>query len=225
MTRAVRFAISPVSFTEFHTAAGAARPGACRRNPRRYAPSIFSGRTGPSTTRCPCRRTRRISGRPWDDAMRSRIWVGLTLRPSIATMRSPAWRPTFAAGVSDCTWPTFPVSLPPESMNRIVKSTRASRRFVLEPAAERRGKREELRPLGDRPSEVHVHVRGGRTVHPGDLHVAAEGDRAEAVLDPLPVPLHERRREADVEAARIHPHRPGGEEVAGLVDEDEEAEA
>src|SRR5437763_9359547 len=96
---------------------------------------------------------------------------------------------------------------------------------LLEPAAERRDEREELRPLRDRPAEVHVRVRGRRTVHPRDLHVAAERDRPEAVLDPVPVPLDERRREADVAAARVHPDRAGGEEVAGLVDEDEEAEA
>ena len=39
---------------------------------------------------------------------------------------------------------------------------------------------------------------------PGNLHVAAERDRADSVLDPVARDLDERRREAQVEAARPH---------------------
>ena len=78
--------------------------------------------------------------------------------------------------------------------------------------------------LLDRSAEVHVEVARRRAVHARDLHVAAERDRADAVLDPVPPRLHERRREADVELARVHPDGARDEEVAGLVDEDQEAE-
>ena len=78
----------------------------------------------------------------------------------------------------------------------------------------------------ERAPEVHVDVARRRPVHPRDLHVAAERDRADAVLDPVPRRLDERRREADVEAcAGACRPRDRGEEVAGLVDEDQEREA
>jgi hypothetical protein len=67
---------------------------------------------------------------------------------------------------------------------------------------------------------VRVEVAGGRLVHPRDLHVAAQRDRADPVLDPPPRALQERRREEDVEAARTHAHGERDEEVPGLVDED-----
>src|SRR5207245_9948956 len=63
-----------------------------------------------------------------------------------------------------------------------------------------------------------------RPVHSRDLHVAPERDRADAVLDSLSFRLHERRREADVEAPRAHPDRAGGEKVARLVHEHEQGE-
>ena len=43
----------------------------------------------------------------------------------------------------------------------------------------------ELGALLERAAEVHVDVRRRRPVHPGDLHVAAERDHADAVLDPV----------------------------------------
>ena len=73
--------------------------------------------------------------------------------------------------------------------------------------------------------EVGVEIARRGPVHPRDLHVAAERDRADAVLDPVPLPLHERGREEDVEAPRAHVHRQRGDEVAGLVDEDQEGQA
>ena len=75
-----------------------------------------------------------------------------------------------------------------------------------------------------RTAEVHVHVGRRRAVHPRDLHVAAERDRADAVLDALAADLRERRREADVELPRPHPRGAGGEEMARLVHEHEEGE-
>jgi hypothetical protein len=67
--------------------------------------------------------------------MRSRISVGLTRRPSIATIRSPGRRPISAAGRPDCTWSTAPVTGPPAIPERIAKRTTASARFVPGPAA------------------------------------------------------------------------------------------
>src|SRR5439155_3719769 len=87
------------------------------------------------------------------------------------------------------------------------------------------GRADELWGLGERRPEVHVHVGRRGPVHPGDLHVAPERDRADPVFDPLALDLDERRREADVEAARAHADGSGGEEVAGLVDEHEQPEA
>src|SRR6266508_590159 len=77
-------------------------------------------------------------------------------------------------------------------------------------------------------SEMHAaHVQVGRRwpVHLGDFHVAAERDNPDAVLDSLAPNADERRREADVEAARGHPHGPGGEEVPRLMNEHEQPEA
>src|SRR6185369_16570880 len=62
-------------------------------------------------------------------------------------------------------------------------------------------------------------------VHPRDLHVAAERDRAEAVLHAVSLFLRDRRREADVEPPRPHPDRERGVEVARLVDEDQKSDA
>src|SRR5262245_24298466 len=61
-------------------------------------------------------------------------------------------------------------------------------------------------------------------MHSRDLHVAAERDRADPVLDALAANLHERRREADVEAARPHLHQACRAEMTELVDEDEQRE-
>ena len=90
----------------------------------------------------------------------------------------------------------------------------------LAPQRLRRGR--EGRLLRDRPSEVHVEVARRRAVHAGDLHVAAERDGADAVLDPVTAPFRERRREADVELARVHADPARREEVAGLVDQDQD---
>src|SRR5262249_5732365 len=46
-------------------------------------------------------------------------------------------------------------------------------------------------------------------------------DRADPVLDPLPLPLHQRRRKPDVELPRSHAERERRAEVAELVHEDE----
>ena len=84
------------------------------------------------------------------------------------------------------------------------------------------GQRGRLLPRG---AEMDVEVAGRRPVHPRDLHVAAERDRADAVLDSVALPLRERGREEDVELPRPHLDRERGEEVPGLVDEDQEGEA
>ena len=60
-------------------------------------------------------------------------------------------------------------------------------------------------------------------MHPGNLHVAAEGHRADPVLDPLATRADEGRREPDVELAWPHPYREGGpvlHQNASLVVED-----
>src|SRR4029077_18201251 len=58
----------------------------------------------------------------------------------------------------------------------------------------------ELGVLAQHTPEVRVGVARRRTVHARNLHVAAERDRANAVLDPVPLLLDDRRREAHVEA-------------------------
>ena len=83
-------------------------------------------------------------------------------------------------------------------------------------------RRQQPRLLVERGAEVQVDVGRRRPVHPGDLHVAAERDHPEPVLDAVVHPLHQRRREADVEAPRPHPDGERGEEVPGLVDQDQE---
>ena len=85
--------------------------------------------------------------------------------------------------------------------------------------------RREPRRLVDRRAELALEVGARRLVHPRDLHVAAERDRADPVLDPFPLPLHDRGREEDVEAPGPHLHGERGEEVARLVNEDQEGEA
>src|SRR5436190_19030396 len=84
--------------------------------------------------------------------------------------------------------------------------------------------RDELRGLLERAAEVDVDVRRRRTMHPGDLHVAAERNRTDPVLDALPAKLDERRREPDIEAARTHIHEACRAEMPELVDEDEQGE-
>ena len=82
----------------------------------------------------------------------------------------------------------------------------------------------EARVLLEGRAELHVHVGRCGAVHAGDLHVAAQRDRSDPVLDPLTAHLHERRRKAEVEASRIHAHRARDEEVSRLVQEDQESE-
>src|SRR6058998_2327126 len=63
-----------------------------------------------------------------------------------------------------------------------------------------------------------------RPVHARDAYEASERDRPHSVLDALPLDLDDRRREAEVEAPRAQADRERGEEVTGLVHEDEEAQ-
>src|SRR4029077_9028758 len=83
----------------------------------------------------------------------------------------------------------------------------------------------ELGALAQHTPEVRVGVARRRAVHTGNLHVAAERDRADAVLDPVPLLLDDGRRKTDVEAPRAHADEDRGEEVASLVDEDQERKA
>ena len=85
--------------------------------------------------------------------------------------------------------------------------------------------REQARRLVQRRPEMHVHVGRRWSVHSRDLHVAAQRDRAHAVLDAVAGRLEHGGREPDVEAPRLHSDRPGREEVACLVDQDQEREA
>ena len=104
-------------------------------------------------------------------------------------------------------------------------AARAFHVALVELALDSVDRRHQLRGLFERRPEEGAQVRRRRPVHSRDLHVAAERDRADAVLDALPLDLGERRRKADVEAPRAHADRPRGEEVARLVDEDEQAQA
>src|SRR5262245_30564286 len=84
---------------------------------------------------------------------------------------------------------------------------------------------QQARLLIQRGPEVHIQIGRRRPVHPRDLHVAAEGDRAEPVLDPVPGRLQQRGWESDVELPRPHANPARGEEVARLVNQDQEREA
>jgi hypothetical protein len=64
-----------------------------------------------------------------------------------------------------------------------------------------------------------------RRVHAGDLHVAAERDRADRVLGLAPLAAHDQRREEEAEALDAHADGLGREEVAGLVQDHERGEA
>ena len=64
-----------------------------------------------------------------------------------------------------------------------------------------------------------------RRVHAGDLHVAAERDRADRVLRLAAPRLRPQRREEQREALDAHPDRLGGREVAELVQHDQGREA
>jgi hypothetical protein len=61
-----------------------------------------------------------------------------------------------------------------------------------------------------------------RPVHARDLHVAAERDRADPVLDSPTRRLRDRGPEADVELARRHPDGTRRNEVTGFVDHHEQ---
>ena len=64
-----------------------------------------------------------------------------------------------------------------------------------------------------------------RRVHAGDLHVAAERDRADRVLGLAAADAAEQRREEQREALDAHADRLGGREVPGLVQDDQRSEA
>src|SRR5207248_727822 len=83
---------------------------------------------------------------------------------------------------------------------------------------------EQPRRLAQSAAEVVLDVARRRAMHTGYANVAAERDCADAVLDPFPLHLDERGREADVEAPRAHADRARADEVARLVNEDEERE-
>ena len=87
------------------------------------------------------------------------------------------------------------------------------------------GRRAESRVLVERRLHDGGEVSCGRPLHPGDTHVAAERDRPDPVLDPVPADGDERGREADVKGTRLHPDEPRDREVAQLVQEDERCEA
>ena len=103
---------------------------------------------------------------------------------------------------------------------RLLELVDRRKRLVRVGRAERRAGCGRTAPASAGASETArdrapLRVVRDRAVHPGDGHEAAERDRPDPVLDVVPRPLHDRRREADVEAARAQPDRERGEEVAG----------
>ena len=84
-------------------------------------------------------------------------------------------------------------------------------------------------PLPDRLVVVGAGRDLGRKlllgVHPGDFHEAARGDRPDPVLGLAPFERDQLRREEEEEALDPHPGRLGGEEVPGLVEDDQRREA
>jgi hypothetical protein len=85
--------------------------------------------------------------------------------------------------------------------------------------------RAERRILADGCRHVRLEVAPRRPVHPRNAHVPAKRDRPDPVLDAVPFDLHDRRREADVESARLHSDKPCDREMAELVQQDEQREA
>jgi hypothetical protein len=93
---------------------------------------------------------------------------------------------------------------------------------ALDRGVQRRERRRQLLLLVRLQAAPQVARRGA--VHPGDLHVAAERERRDPVLDAVAARLDDRRPEAEVELPRGHPDCASHEEVAGLVDEHEDRE-
>ena len=81
-------------------------------------------------------------------------------------------------------------------------------------------------PLPDRLVVVAAVSDLGRQllvgVHPGDLHEAPRGDRADPVLGLAALHRDQLRREEEEEALDPHPARLGGGEVARLVEDDQQ---
>ena len=124
-------------------------------------------------------------------------------RPARATTRAPA---------SPRTLPSSGRSSP-RSAARAASSSRpiaSSRRSIAGAVAH------------GRCCESAVQVARRRPVHAGDLHVAAERDRADPVLDAAAHRLDDRRPEAEIELPRRHPDGARGEEVPRLVDHHEQ---
>src|SRR5262249_42045332 len=78
--------------------------------------------------------------------------------------------------------------------------------------------------LSERRRKQPPQIARRRPVHAGDLHVAAERERTDPVLDPAARPLHERRPEAEIELAKRHADPARRQEVAGLVDQHDQRE-
>ena len=217
-----------------------------------------------------------------------------TGRPSIATIRSPAWSPIACAGDCCPAWSSgatvaiLCVACPATVMKRNVKRTIVSRMFAAgpapiatsrfqvgafqyasEPSASRSSvipfsaderaagdtvcaasassksstallcavevaplerpldpiqRAAERRRVLDRVREPPLRVVRNRPVHAGDGHEAAQRDRPQPVLDPVACSLGDRGREADVEPPGAQADRERREEVAALVDDDEEGQ-
>ncbi len=79
--------------------------------------------------------------------------------------------------------------------------------------------------FAERGRHERLEVACSRFAHSRNPHVAAERDRPDSVLDPIPLNLHERGREPDVERTRLHPQKARDREVPELVQEDERREA
>jgi hypothetical protein len=77
----------------------------------------------------------------------------------------------------------------------------------------------------ERGAQLYLDVRRRRAVHSRDLHVAAERDRPDPILDAVAHDLDESRRKADVETAWSHADSPRDVEVAGLVQQDQNRQA
>src|SRR5438270_8651805 len=95
----------------------------------------------------------------------------------------------------------------------------------IEVAPDALDERRERRLLVQRRGHERFHVGTGGTVHARNADEPSERDRADAELDPLPLHLGDRGREADVEAARLHADEQRDAEVTELVEDDEQGQA
>ena len=153
----------------------------------------------------------------------------------IATSRFHVGAFQYASGPSASRSSVRPFSADARARRELLLAQRMLEVVERREASDELGRLERPLDAVDRAHEARRLLRGvrepavgvvrDRAVHSGDRHEPAERDRAEAVLDPVALHLEESGREAHIELPRPQADGQRAEEVARLVDEDEEGEA